>query len=174
VDSYLGVVLVLSGLGGTALGGWLADRWTRRWAGAYFGLSGLGLFLSVPFLVLSLVTSQALFIFPCLLVGLTLAFLNIGPSNAILANVIRPRMRAAAVAVNLLCIRALGDIPAPWMMGRISDATGHLYWGIIIAAPALLLGGLFFCLGAPHLGPDQERVREGLEGERKKAEQAVS
>jgi MFS family permease len=173
VDSWLGVVLVVSGLAGTALGGWLADRCTRRWGGAYFGLSGLGLLFCVPFLVTALVSHWGLIIYPCLMVGLTLAFLNIGPSNAILANVTVPRMRAAAVAVNLLCIRALGDIPAPWLMGVVSDWTGHLFWGIILAAPALLLGGLFFCLGAPYLTRDQEAVKGHMVREGERAEEVA-
>jgi MFS family permease len=167
VDSWLGVVLVVSGLIGTALGGWLADRLTRRWRGAYFSLSGLGLLLCIPFLVTALLSTWSTIIYPCLGVGLTLAFLNIGPSNAILANVTAPRMRAAAVAVNLFCIRALGDIPAPWLMGVVSDWRGHLFWGVILAAPALLLGGLFFCLGTPFLGPDQDAVREQLRADQR-------
>lgn len=174
VTSYLGLTLFVSGLAGTAAGGGLADRWTRRWPGAYFGLSGIGLLLCVPLLLTALLSTNPLVIFPCLVVGLTLAFMNIGPSNTILANVTAPKMRAAAVAVNLFCIRALGDIPAPWLMGSVSDSLRgvfpdegtRLFWGVILAVPALLLGGLFFCLGAPHLRHDEGAVRKQIEGER--------
>src|SRR5262249_8072912 len=90
-------------------------------------------------------------------VGLTLAFINIGPSNTILTNVTVPKIRAASVAVNLLVIHFLGDIPSPPLMGAIADRT-NLFWGVSVTLPALVLGGVLFCLGAPYLGADEDAV----------------
>jgi predicted MFS family arabinose efflux permease len=169
-NNNLGPVLCVSGLIGMSLGGWLAERLKRRWRGAYFWVSGFSLLASVPFIFLALAGRQLFgeagcrpfYIFPLLFVGLTLAFMNIGPSNTIITNVIPPKIRTAAVAANLFITRMLGDIPSPWLMGAVSVWTGSLFWGVGIAMPALVAAGIFFLLGAPHLDADQDAVLEQL------------
>jgi MFS family permease len=163
---WLGPVLALSGLLGTCLGGWICDRLAPRWRGAYFWVSGLTMAAAVPVIAPALLTNWLVVIVPCLLVGLTLSFMNIGPSNTILANVSDPKIRAAAVAINLFVMHWLGDIPSPYLMGKVSVLTGSDVWGMAITLPALLLGGIFFCLGAPHLQRDEERVLEQIRSEK--------
>jgi MFS family permease len=170
-EVWLGPVLAASGLVGTWLGGWLGDRLAPRGHGAYFWVSGLTMLASVPLVAPALLTRSLAVIIPCLLVGLTLSFMNIGPSNTILANVSDPKIRAGAVAINLFVMHWLGDIPSPYLMGQLSDLTGsdsqHMNaWGMAITLPALLLGGVFFCLGAPHLERDQEAVLERIRSEK--------
>ena len=124
-DLRLGVVIVLSGLVGTLMGAWLSDRWARSHRGAYFWLSGVSMLGAIPFIALALFGGlygwHWLVIFGSILVGLTLAFFNFAPSNTIIVNVTAPRIRAAALAVNLFVIHLLGDIPSPYMMGKIAD-----------------------------------------------------
>jgi MFS family permease len=167
---WLGPVLVVSGLVGTAAGGWLADRLARHWPGAYFGLSGATMLAAVPIITPALLTNRLAVIIPCLLVGLTLCFVNFGPSNTILTNVSDPKIRAAAVAINLFVMHWLGDIPSPALMGKVADLTSSRgeemnFWGMAITLPALLLGGVLFCLGMPHLERDQEAVLERIRSE---------
>ena len=40
-------------------------------------------------------------------------FMNTGPCNAVIANVVAPNMRAAAFAIAVLGIHFLGDIWSP-------------------------------------------------------------
>lgn len=158
----LGVVVVISGLVGTPLGGWLSGRLAARHPGAYFWVSGLGMLASAPVILAGLLAREPALIFGCILVGLALALMGYGPSNTILVNVTLPKVRAAAVAVNLFCIHALGDIPSPVVIGKVSDEAGNnLLLGLLVTVPALVLSGLFYCLGARHLAADQEAmVRE--------------
>jgi len=172
----LGVCGFISGLVGTPLGAWLADRLARRNKGAYFWMSGLSMLAGAPFILSALLTAlwgaPPLLIFACILVGMTLGFLNYGPSNAIIINVTAPKIRAAAFALNILIIHLLGDIPSPWAMGAVSDLMRKgdspdaqqlgLFWGMTITIPAMLASGVFFCLGAKHLESDQEAVLNEL------------
>jgi hypothetical protein len=48
-------------------------------------------------------------------------------------------------------------------MGMVADLTGNLLWGMLLTLPYLLVSGLLFCLGAPHLAGDQEAVILGLQ-----------
>jgi MFS transporter, Spinster family, sphingosine-1-phosphate transporter len=168
VNFLLGMVVVLSGLIGTLLGGWLADRLAPRLPGAYFLVSGVGMLLSAPLILTALLSVQPVIIFGSIGIGLTLAVFNFGPTNTINVNVIPPRIRAAGIAVNLFLLHLLGDIPSPYVMGAVSDWTQTagiaatrkegLFLGVALTVPALLLSGLFFCLGARFLKGDQETV----------------
>lgn len=161
---WLGGVVLVSGLFGTALGGvlgdllgpWLGRSLPPRRGGGYFWLSGLTMLAAVPFFLLVLRLQVPVWIFSSMLLGLILAFVNYGPTNTIIVNVTVPNMRATAVAVNILAIHVLGDIPSPPLMGWVSDVTGSLFWGLAITVPAVLASGVFFCLGAPHLRADEE------------------
>lgn len=161
VNLWLGLIIVIAGLVGTFSGGWLADRLTLRSSGAYFVVSGFTLLASSPFILTALLAPDVRVIFGSLLIGLTLVMMNIGPSNTILANVTPPQIRAAGVALNLMLIHILGDIPSPPLIGLTSDLTGNLFWGMALTLPAIVLGGAMFCLGAPHLERDQRMAAQG-------------
>ncbi len=159
----LGAVVALSGILGTALGGLGADRLAARGVrGAYFLACGLPMIASAPFILLAIFIRPFWAIAASILTGLTLALMNTGPSNAILVNVTLPRIRAAAVAVNLFLIHLLGDIPSPILIGTVSDHTGHMLWGMLLTVPPLLLSGLVFYRGARFLDADQDAVLRDL------------
>jgi MFS family permease len=156
--TYMGVAVIIGGLVGTALGGWVADRLTGKIRGAYFWLCGLTMLASTPFIYWSLVAREAGVIFSAMSVGLILVFISTGPSNAIIVNVTVPRIRAAAFAINIFMIHILGDIPSPPFMGLVTRLSNNMFLGLAVTLPALLLSGLFYCLGARYLEADQERV----------------
>lgn len=159
---WLGIVVFVSGLVGTMLGGWIADRLSNRIRGAYFTLSGATVLASVPLILAGIMLRNELALFACLLVGLTFASMNYGPTNTIIVNVTDPKIRAAAFAVNIFVIHLLGDIPSPTFMGFVRDVTGSPFLGMAVTLPVLFLGGIFFCLGAPHLQADQDAVLKGM------------
>lgn len=164
-NDWLGPVIALSGLIGTALGGWLGDWLAVRLRGAYFWMAGISSLAAVPFIAAAIVFCRTgaapVLVFGSMGIGLTLVFFNTGPSNAIITNVTLPKIRAAAFAINIFFIHLLGDIPSPPMMGWVSDQTG-MFWGLSISVPALGLSGLLYCLGARHLEQDQQDMLQQL------------
>jgi MFS family permease len=160
----LSAAVCVSGIVGTALGGWLGDRagpWLGRvlppWrGGGYFWLSGLTMFAAVPFIAGAIVLTQPALIFLCMMIGLTFAFINQGPANTILINVTGPHLRATAVAVSIFFLHFLGDILSPPLIGWVSEDTGSLLRALMITVPCMALSGLFFCLGAPFLRADEQ------------------
>src|SRR5437763_4259743 len=77
-------------------------------------------------------------------------FLNTGPSNAALANVVEARVRATAFAVNILIIHFLGDAFSPPLLGAVA---GHADMNIafLVVAVAMLLSGVILLLGMKYL-----------------------
>ncbi len=49
-------------------------------------------------------------------------FMSTGPINASIVNLVRPTQRASANALGVFAIHCFGDVPSPWLIGKISDA----------------------------------------------------
>src|SRR5436190_10453107 len=106
---FSGAVIVLAGLVGTVLGGYMADWLNRRHQGARVLVCGIGFLLSAPSFVLAM-TFHDLTVFTIFFV-LTVLLLSIynGPSTAATQDVVPASLRASSVAVSLLIAHMLGD-----------------------------------------------------------------
>jgi predicted MFS family arabinose efflux permease len=154
-----GLLTLVSGLGGTAAGGWLGDRLLLRMPTAYFLVSGVGLALSVPCAAAVILLEDRTWALGAIFLAEVFIFLNTGPLNAIIANVSRPEVRATAYAVNIFVIHALGDAISPVIVGALSDriGLGTAFW---IAPAALGLAAVVCFWGMRTYTPDTARVRD--------------
>ena len=156
-----GGITVVAGLLSTLLGGFLADRLQKRFSGSYFMVSGLGMLLAFPFCIAMLYAPFPLawvFLFG----SVFFVFLNTGPSNASLANVVSPRIRATAFALNILIIHLLGDALSPPLLGAVA---GHydMTMAFLVVSAAMLISGIIWLLGMKYLAADTAAVELTLE-----------
>ena len=154
--TVFGIITALSGFLATISGGLIGDWLRSRFSGSYFLVSGIALILGSPMVVAFVYTP-----FPAAWIFVFLAvfclFFNTGPTNTILANVTPSSVRASAFALNILIIHALGDAISPPLIGFISGRYGQTT-GFIVVAAVMLLGGVFWLMGMPHLKRDTERA----------------
>lgn len=120
--TYFGAVTVVGGLVATLVGGRLGDRAFMKGEGGYFKVSGIGLMIGAPFVLLTPLMFDPWVCLGMALVAEFFLFLNTGPLNAALVSCVPPSLRAAATAANVLFIHALGDAVSPTLVGWISDA----------------------------------------------------
>jgi len=151
-----GLIVVVSGLVATWLGGLAGDRLRPRHPGSYFLVSGAAMLAGFP---LFLAVLRAPFPLGWVLVFLACfcLFFNTGPTNTILANVSHPSMRAAAFALNIFVIHAFGDVISPVVIGVLSDRYS-LNAGFLAVGVTFLAAGVFWLLGARHLARDTARA----------------
>ncbi|HVE13858.1 MAG TPA: MFS transporter, partial [Elusimicrobiota bacterium] len=95
---------------------------------AYFAVSGLGLALALPMGCISVLAGSFPLALAALFLAETLAFLNMGPLNAVIVAVVPAPMRSMAFAANIFVIHLLGDALSPTLIGRASDL-----WGLRLA-----------------------------------------
>ena len=147
-----GGITVVAGLLSTLLGGFVADRLQKRFSGSYFLVSGIGMLIAFPLMVAVLYTPFPL-AWVLLFFAVFFVFLNTGPSNAALANVAAPRIRATAFAVNILVIHLFGDAFSPPLLGAVA---GHhdLNVAFLVISGAMLVSGLIWLLGMKYLAGD--------------------
>ena len=142
-----GAVVVVTGLVGTALGGWLGDLWLRRNRQAYLWLSGLLTLAAAPLFALCLLSPSPAVFWPAMFGAQLLMFASTGPINSHIVTVVRPEIRTTAVAVSVFSIHALGDCWSPLLVGWISDHS-TLGTGVMILPVAALLAGVIWVWGA--------------------------
>ncbi|ATB42539.1 MFS transporter [Cystobacter fuscus] len=136
-----GAVTALAGLTGTMAGGWLGDRMDQRMPGGGLRLSGVGLLLAAPLMVLAVKVSAHAPMFAIIFMAQFLIFLNSGPINAAIVNGVPPAFRAFAMGLNVLFIHMLGDALSPTVIGKLADVSS-LAVAIQVNAIPVLLGGL--------------------------------
>jgi MFS family permease len=148
---YFGLITVLSGLAGTATGGWLGDLWLRRSRGAYYLLSAISVLFAVPGALFAFYGNPA-WIFPALGVAEFFLFLNTGPLNAAIVSSVAAPIRATAIGLNLFIIHLLGDAISPTIIGAISDRSS-LRLGFSVTLVAMVLSGGVLLMGARFAPP---------------------
>ena len=135
---------------GLIVGGWLADRWTRRWIGGRFGVQILGLVIAAPaVLVIALVDSQ-------LMIQLALVFCGIGiwlyiPNLwATTFEVVNPAARSTAIGLLNVIAGLLGSWPylvVGWLRdeGVIRDLR-HVFL-VFVGVLCVAIGTLWYLVG---------------------------
>ena len=143
----LGAIIVVTGFVGTFGGGWLGDALLRRTRQAYLWVSGIATLAAAPFALWAFRTGDHATILATLFVAEILMFASTGPVNSAIVNVVAPEMRASAVALSILSIHLLGDVPSPPLIGRISDLSS-LSAAVLIVPVAIAVSGAIWCMAA--------------------------
>jgi predicted MFS family arabinose efflux permease len=146
-------VVLLAGFLGTLVGGALGDRLAVRYRSAPFWFSGGALIATVPFTLLAILSPRPAIFWPSMFVTLTLLFLNTGPLNAAMANVLPAELRARGFAVTTMLIHLLGDAASPWIIGEVSDRVG-LQIPVLVTGCLLAVAGVVLLWGRQTLVTD--------------------
>ena len=133
-----GAVTLAGGLG-TLTGGFLGDRLLRYTIKAPLWVSGLGVILALPLAAVALFSGNPSLYVPALVGAIFLLFLNPGVLTAVVVSVAGPWRRAQAVALNIVVIHLVGDVPSPFLIGWVSDLWG-LKMGVSLTLGALAAG----------------------------------
>jgi MFS family permease len=153
-SSIPGGILVATGFVGTFAGGWLGDKWLSRNRQAYLWLSGIATVAAVPITLLVFTASSPAVFWSATVGAEILLFASTGPINAVTVNVVSPALRATAMAWQIFFIHLLGDVPAPPLIGAVSDASS-LGTAVLIVPAAVLVSGALWIYAARQA----ERVR---------------
>jgi MFS transporter, Spinster family, sphingosine-1-phosphate transporter len=143
----LGKVLVIMGFAGTLVGGWVTDWLRRRTKQANLWLSGLVTLLAAPLALGALLVSDHQTFWVLLAATEFLIFASTGPINVAIVSEVPPTARAAAMALSIFVIHILGDVPAPSLIGFLSDH-GTLAHAVLVIPVAVLVSGAIWTYAA--------------------------
>ena len=158
-NTIFGMITVVSGIIGTLSGGWLGDRFQKRTPKGYLYVSAVGFLLGAPLMILALTTSNLKICLSAIFLAELCLFLNTGPLNTMLVNVVAPSRRAMGFAINIFMIHALGDAISPAIIGYFSDMWG-LSRALLITPAAVVVAAVFSLKGGQFVEMDQAVLEE--------------
>jgi MFS family permease len=142
----MGPIIVVAGLGGTALGGWIAQMWSKKNPKALYFVPAWSAVLTLPPAIVCFF-GPTKFIVPSLAVAVFLVFLGTGPVNAATLNAVPGNLRAMAMAGQLFALHVFGDMSSPTLIGIVSDHS-NLRLGLGLTLVTFVIGAGIFFLGA--------------------------
>lgn len=152
----VGVVTVVGGLGGTILGGIVADKVKRYTRQGYLAVSGLAMIPAVVLAIVAIYVVRApMAILGCILVAQIFLWAYNAPVNALLVNSVGPGMRARAFGLSILCIHLFGDVASPPLIGALNDEIHNLPLSLAMVPIAIAVGSLIWLIGWRTLPDDR-------------------
>ncbi len=123
VGVILSIVSAVSGVGGTWLGGYLADRFTnwRRDVRWQLWVPGIATLINVPLALLAYTWPDRGVVVALLFASLVFGVMYLGPTFATIQRLVTARERALGAALLLLVINLVGLGLGPWLVGVVSD-----------------------------------------------------
>jgi MFS transporter, Spinster family, sphingosine-1-phosphate transporter len=146
-SSQFGAIVVVTGFAGTFAGGWLGDRLLKRFRESYLWVSGLSMIAAVPFAWMAFTARERAVYMTGIVIAEVLVFISTGPINSAIVNVVASDRRAMAMALSILAIHVLGDVPSPPLIGFVSDRTS-LSHAVLILPFAFAASGLIWVYAA--------------------------
>lgn len=118
---FYGAVLLIGGLVGIWMGGWMGDRFGQVRRANYARIPAYAFLLSIPFYVLAIMSLNLTLAFFILLVPTALGLVWLGPVISAIQHLVRPDMRATASAIFLFINNLIGIGLGTYAIGAVSD-----------------------------------------------------
>ena len=140
----LSFVSAISGVGGTWLGGYLADKFTNRTGDVRWQLwtPGIATLLNVPVAFLAYTGSDKNSVIALLFISLVFGVAYLGPTYATMQRLVSPRERALGSAMLLLIVNLVGLGLGPMLVGWVSDLLNQYFVGQGVEAKLALAQGM--------------------------------
>ncbi|HEV8431939.1 MAG TPA: MFS transporter [Thermoanaerobaculia bacterium] len=142
-----GAIVLVTGFVGTFAGGWLSDYLLKFTKESYLWLCGITSILAAPLTLIAFTHPNKSVWLPAMVAAEVLVFASTGPVNSAIVNLVSPGERATALALSILLMHVLGDVPSPPLIGYLSDISS-LQRAFLIVPVAILAGGVIWSYAA--------------------------
>jgi MFS family permease len=163
VSWFYGSIVLVGGVLGTWLGGWLGDRAGRTDPGAYALIPAIAFLIAAPVYAAGLFAPSLPVAWLLFFVPQMLGLVWLGPIIAAVQHIVPPNMRATASASFLFINNLIGIGFGTWFVGFMSDSmkaahgADSLKWSILYALTFYLIAASLYFLAAKRLRKDWYR-----------------
>lgn len=164
-SQFYGGILLIGGVAGVLLGGWLGDCAGVKDRGGYARLPAIAFLLAVPLYAAAIYGGSATVAFPLFVLCQALAYIWLGPVIAAVQQLVPQPMRATASAVFLFVNNLIGIGAGTLVLGALSDAlTPRL--GDEALRVSMLVGLGFYVIAAALMWAASRRLAQDWHDER--------
>ena len=160
VSYFYGAILLLGGVPGVLLGGFIGDRFGTKDRAAYARAPAIAFVIAVPLFAAGILSSSATAAFLFFLVPQALAYVWLAPVITAVQHLVPPHMRATASASFLFINNLIGLGAGSFALGALSDGLTTrlgdeaLRYSMLIGLVLYLLAALLMWLAAKPLRKD--------------------
>ena len=160
VSIFYGSIVLVGGVAGTWLGGWLGDRTGPGDPGSYARIPALCFLIAAPVFAAGLFAPSLGLGWLLFTIGQMLALAWLGPVIAAVQHIVPPNMRATASASFLFINNLIGIGFGIFFLGFMSDTIGPAYgqdalkYSILYGLVFYLLSALFYLIASKRLKRD--------------------
>lgn len=159
---FYGTILLVGGLTGIWLGGYLADKLGAQNKRAYAQVPAIAFVIAVPFFVLGVMTKSLSIAFVAFMIPTALSLMWLGPVLSAFQHLVTPNMRATASAIFLFINNLIGIGLGNLIIGAISDGL-RANFGSESLRYAILVGTVFYLAAAALLFVAARRLPDDWE-----------
>jgi MFS family permease len=162
VSLYYGGMILVSGVSGVWLGGWLADRYGPARKAVYALVPAGAMLITAVFYVLGTLADGLSWSFVIFAIPAALSLVWLGPVISAVQHLVPPDMRALASAIFLFVNNLIGLGLGSLIIGTLSDAFAarfgaeSLRYAILAGTSFYMLSAALFVLSAQRLERDWE------------------
>jgi MFS family permease len=142
-----GAIVLVTGFVGTFAGGWLSDYLLKFTKESYLWVCGVTSLLAAPLTLIAFNHPNKTVWLTAMIIAEVLVFASTGPVNSAIVNLVSPGERATSLALSILVMHLLGDVPSPPLIGYVSDISS-LRRAFLVVPVAVLLGGVIWSYAA--------------------------
>ena len=157
---FIGAMLLVGGVSGMLLGGWLGDRLGERDRAFLAYVPAVAFVIGVPLFAAGINSSSARIAFVLFLVPQAMAYVWLGPVLSAVQLLVEPSARSTASALFLLINNLIGLGGGIYALGALSDALTPFYgqdalrYSMLYSLVLYLVAATLMTLAAPHLRRD--------------------
>lgn len=157
---FYGSIVLVGGIAGTWLGGWLGDRLGPSRPGAYALIPAICFCITAPAFALGLFAPNLWVAWLLFTIGQMTALAWLGPVISAVQHIVQPAIRATASASFLFINNLIGIAFGIYFLGWLSDrmkaahGTNSLQYSILYGLGFYLLSALFYFAAARRLRKD--------------------
>lgn len=162
--ALLALVLGALGAGGTALGGWLADRLGARSPAWRLRTTAIVVLMMAPVWALAITADNNATALVALMISGALISFHLGPVFAMVQSLTSPRQRAITASLLLFFVNLVGVGIGPYVVGALSDArlaehgANSLRFALMIVPPLFLWAAAHLAIVARALATDLQHA----------------
>lgn len=157
---FIGAVLLLGGVAGMLMGGWLGDRLGSRDRAWFAYVPACAFIIGVPFFAAGIYSGGARLAFILFLIPQAMAYVWLGPVLSAVQHLVDSSARATASALFLLINNLIGLGGGIYALGALSDAltpfygTEALRYSMLYSLGLYAVAALLMALAGPRLRRD--------------------
>ncbi|MBB3861754.1 MFS family permease [Novosphingobium hassiacum] len=157
---FIGAMLLIGGVSGMLLGGWLGDRLGSRDRAFLAYLPAAAFVIGVPLFAAGIYSSSAGVAFLFLVIPQAMAYIWLGPVISAVQLLVVPAARSTASALFLLINNLIGLGGGIFALGALSDALTPFYgqdalrYSMLYSLALYLVSAILMALAAPRLRKD--------------------